>query len=119
MSYTSSSKILDDVKKILGIDPTATEFDFDILTHINTAIATLTQIGIGPSTGTSIDSTTTWPTYIGTDKNLNPVKSYIYLKVKALFDPDNTSFVISAREKQLEEMEYRLSIYRETELLDS
>lgn len=109
-----SSSILTSTKKILGIDADYEAFDADIITHINSALATLTQLGIGPTTGFMIeDATETWEAFLGTDLNLNPVKSYVYLRVRLLFDPPTTSYLITSMKEQLQEIEWRLSVYRE------
>lgn len=84
--------------------------------HINTAFTTLNQIGIGPDEGFMIeDASVTWDQFLGDDPRLNSVKTYTYLKVRLIFDPPATSFVINAIEKQIEEIEWRLSVKRENE----
>lgn len=106
--------ILDSTKKILGLAPEYDVFDVDIITHINTAFFTLNQLGIGPAEGFSIlDSTATWAWFTEGRANLNAVKTYVYLRVRLLFDPPQTSFAISAMEKQIQELEWRLNVYRE------
>lgn len=114
--------ILTSTKKILGIAEDYTVFDLDILTHINTAFSTLTQLGVGPADGFAIeDATAVWADFDPVDDhlNFNSVKSYVFLKVKMLFDPPTTSYLISASEKQIEELEWRLNVHREeTEWID-
>lgn len=106
--------ILDSTKKILGLDPEYDVFDVDIITHINSAFFTLNQLGVGPVEGFMIeDDTTTWSEYLGGQINLNAVKTYVYLRVRLLFDPPQTSFAISAMEKQIQELEWRLNVHRE------
>jgi len=106
--------ILKSVKKILGLDVSFTHFDFDILIHINTVFTTLNQLGIGPENGFEIeDDTALWTTFLGSTPRWNAVKTYVWLKVRMLFDPPTTSFHIQAMEKQIEEVEYRLQINRE------
>lgn len=109
-----AQSILISVKKILGIAEDDTSFDVDIVLHINTVFSILNQIGIGPTDGFMIeDSTSTWDTFMGPDKRLSPVKTYIYLRVRLLFDPPNTSFVIESMNKQVAELEWRLNVIRE------
>jgi hypothetical protein len=108
--------ILLSVKKILGIAEDYTVFDLDIMTHINTAFSTLTQLGVGPPSGFMIDDASDeWDSFIDvdTDPQYNSVKSYVFLKVKQLFDPPTTSYLITATEKQIEELEWRLNTHRE------
>lgn len=114
--------ILTSTKKILGIAEDYTVFDLDILTHINTAFSTLTQLGVGPADGFMIeDASALWTDFDPVDDhlNFNAVKSYVFLKVQMLFDPPQTSYLITAKEKQIEELEWRLNTYREgTEWVD-
>ena len=114
--------ILISTKKILGIAEDYTVFDLDIITHINTAFSTLTQLGVGPADGFMIeDETAVWEDFDPVDDHLNynSVKSYVFLKTRQLFDPPTTSYLISAVEKQIQELEWRLNVYREgTEWID-
>jgi hypothetical protein len=106
--------ILNSTKKILGIAEDYTVFDLDIITHINTAFSTLTQLGVGPAQGFMIeDATEVWTDFIADDLQYNSVKSYVFLKVRQLFDPPSTSYLIAATEKQIEELEWRLNVHRE------
>lgn len=106
--------ILISTKKILGIAEDYTVFDLDIITHINTAFSTLTQLGVGPPEGFMIiDSDAVWDEFIVDDLQYNSVKSYVFLKVRQLFDPPQTSYLISAVEKQIQELEWRLNVHRE------
>lgn len=108
------ASILDSVKKNLGLDSDYTHFDADIITHINSVFFELQQIGIGPNSGFRIeDKTAEWETYPIDDNNKSAVKSYLYLKVRLIFDPPATSFTISAMEKQAQEFLWRLSTNRE------
>jgi hypothetical protein len=111
--------ILISTKKVLGIAEEYTAFDLDIITHINTAFSTLTQLGVGPETGFMIeDAISEWTDFVS-DIPYNAVKSYVFLRVKHLFDPPTTSYLINASEKQIEELEWRLNVYREgTEWVD-
>ena len=103
--------ILNDIKKPLGLEADYTAFDADITMFINTALSTLTQIGIGPSTGFSItDSSADWPDFLGDATDLEDVKTYIFLRVRLLFDPPTTSAVLEAFNKEIQQHEWRLSI---------
>lgn len=114
--------ILTSTKKILGIDKDYTVFDLDIITHINSAFSTLTQLGVGPRAGFMInDDTEVWSDFIDIENDLqyNSVKSYVFLRVRQLFDPPSTSYLISAVERQIQELEWRLNVHREeTEWID-
>lgn len=107
--------ILISTKKILGVAEEYTAFDLDIITHINTAFSTLTQLGVGPAAGFMIEGAEEeWADFISPeDFQYNAVKSYVYLKTRQLFDPPTTSYLISAVEKQIQEFEWRLNVHRE------
>ena len=103
--------ILKSVKKAIGLDTTDTSFDFDVIMHINSVFSTLHQLGVGPEEEYIIDGNEeTWTEFIGDQKNINSVKSYIYLKVRMLFDPPATSFALDAIDKQIKEYEWRLNV---------
>ena len=108
------NSILISTKKILGLAEDYTAFDLDIITHINTAFSTLTQLGVGPVEGFMIeDERTEWDDYLNDDNQLNSVRSYVFLRVRQLFDPPTTSYLIDAMEKQIEQLEWRLNVHRE------
>ena len=103
--------ILKTIKKLLGVSPDDSNFDTDIVMHINTVISALTQLGVGPKKGFRIESEKElWSDLIGSDKLLQMVTSYIYLKVRLIFDPPSSSTVIQAINDQIKEYEWRLSI---------
>lgn len=114
------TSILISTKKILGIAEDYTVWDLDIITHINSAFSTLTQLGVGPAVGYIItDETDEWGDFIGDDLQLNSVKTYIYLRVRLVFDPPATSYAITAMQDQIQQLEWRLNVHREeTEWVD-
>ena len=106
--------ILITIKKLIGIDTECEDFDSDIIIYINSAIMTLRQIGIGPQSGFSIkDSTTTWGEYIADIDLYESVKTYIHLRVKTVFDPPTSSYVLEAMKEQIKELEWRLQTEKE------
>lgn len=106
--------ILGSVKKVLGLDPSYTAFDEDIIMHINSTLATLNSLGIGPEFGFAIeDDEATWAEFIGTDPRLSSVKSYVFLCVKILWDRVETGYLLEALKQQKAEYEFRLNVYRE------
>lgn len=106
------SSILDSTKKAIGLFPEDDGFDPDLIMHINSVFFTLNQLGVGPDGGYSITGPDeTWEAFLGTDPRLNAAKSYVYIKVRLLFDPPATSFAISAMEKMATEWEWRLNVY--------
>jgi hypothetical protein len=109
--------ILTSTKKILGIDASYTAFDPDITTHINTAFSSLTQLGVGPEAGFMIeDETSIWDDYFvfADDPQYIAIKTYVYLRVRLLFDPPTTSYAIAAFDDQRKELEWRLNVHRES-----
>ena len=103
--------ILTSVKKHIGIEESYEHFDPDIIDAINTALSILTQLGVGDSRGFSIsDKTSTWVEFMGDSPNLNMVKTYVYLKVRLIFDPPQSSVVRDAITKNLEELEFRINV---------
>lgn len=109
-----SESILTSTKKILGVDESFKEFDLDIATHINSALFTLRQLGVGPSSGFLVeDETSKWNQFVDDPNTLNGVKSYVYLKARLLFDPPGTPHHLKAMQDQAIEMEHRLKLERE------
>jgi len=105
------TSILISIKKLLGIANDYTHFDEDIILHINSVLMILTQVGIGPEEGFIItDESETWDQFIPEGTNLASVKSYIYLRVKLLFDPPLSSAVIESTNRMISELEWRLNI---------
>lgn len=106
--------ILNSVKKQLGIMEEYTHFDDVLIIHINSVLMILTQLGVGPEEGFIIeDDTTTWTEYIPDVIKCQAVKSYVYLKVRLLFDPPASSALIESMNRLISELEYRLNIEAE------
>lgn len=100
--------ILISIKKLLGLMPEYTYFDDDIIVHINTAFAALNQLGVGPAEGFMIvDENSEWRD-VTTEKNLSMIKSYIYLKVRTLFDPPTSSVLMESINRNISELEWRI-----------
>lgn len=110
-----SESILTSVKKMLGITDDYTHFDSDITIHINSVFMILSQLGVGPVNGFTItDKSDTWSDFIPADnKNFESVKTYVYLKVKLLFDPPMSSAVMEAMKQMISELEWRLNVEAE------
>lgn len=106
--------ILESIKKLLGIAEEDTDFDTDIVIHINSVLMILNQLGIGPSDGFWInDNSAVWKDFVEDDKSIEAVKSYVYLKVRLLFDPPLSSAVTDAINKNISELEWRLNVIAE------
>lgn len=101
--------ILNSVKSHIGISETDTHFDPDIIIHINSVFSILKQMGVGPVTTFSIvDDKAIWNEFLD-DDDFNEVKTYMYLKVKMVFDPPTNSNVMNAMKEQISELEWRLT----------
>lgn len=106
--------ILTSIKKMLGIAEEYTHFDADLTMHINSVLSILTQIGVGPSEGFSIeDKYSVWTDFIPSNSRLELVKSYVYMKVKLLFDPPLISAVIESTNRMTSELEWRILVAAE------
>ena len=103
--------ILNSINKLLGIAEDYDHFDSDIIMHINSVFATLTQLGVGPEDGFSIDDESAkWEDFLPEERMLHSVKSYMFMKVKLMFDPPLSSAVIECTKEQIKELEWRLQV---------
>lgn len=101
--------VLDSTKKILNVDANYDAFDQDVITFINSAFFALKRIGIVPVTGVRItDKQTTWESLFPQHPDLGAIQTYVYLRVRLLFDPPSTPAHINAAREQREELEYQL-----------
>lgn len=106
--------ILNSVKKMIGIAPEYDVFDPDLIIHINSVFAILQQLGVGPEEGFYIeDANDEWDDFTE-EINLQDVKSYMFLKVRMLFDPPSTSNAMQAMTSLISEFEWRLNVSAET-----
>lgn len=104
--------ILTSIKKLLGIAEEYEHFDNDIIMHINSVFMILTQLGVGPSKGFVItDSSASWDDFLpeGGEK-LQAVKTYMYMKVRLMFDPPTSSAVMESMNRMVNEFEWRLNV---------
>lgn len=123
------------VKKLLGVSEEYHAFDIDILTAINATFLTLNQLGIGPTlpfqlplmADLSSDDeeeswrdtdtvTLTWDDFLEDQKDyLAAVQTYVYQRVRLIFDPPTNSFLVDAIKKSCEEFEWRFTVQPKTE----
>ena len=108
--------ILTSIKKLLLVPEEYEQFDADIIMHINSAFMNLTQLGVGPSTGFYImDKSTEWADFTTDLTKPQAIKTYIYLKVRLVFDPASLgSATLAAYERQISELEWRLNLVAES-----
>lgn len=120
MSTLSSDDVNDSIllstKKLLGVDPTMDMFDLDIIMNVNSALANLNQIGVGPHEGYFVNGITeTWAEFLGHNDLtvLQNVKQYVYIWVKRVFDPPGATNHLAALDNTIKELEWRISTGRE------
>lgn len=103
--------ILTSIKKLLGIAEDYTHFDPDITIHINSVFSILNQLGVGPSSGFVIsDKTALWTSFIQGNAKIELVRTYMYQKVKLIFDPPLSPALIESLKQQIAEFEWRANV---------
>lgn len=103
--------ILTSIKALLGPGEAYDHFDPDIIMHINTTLSILTQLGVGPVNGFSIiDKSATWNDFMGDDPRMEFVKTFVYIKVKLVFDPPLSASVLESLTRTASELEWRIQI---------
>jgi hypothetical protein len=109
--------ILTSIKKLLGVTEDYEHFDADIIMHINSVLAILTQLGVGPECGFSIKGKEeVWTDFITENSRLEFVKSYVHLKVRLLFDPPLNSSVADSMNRMIDELEWRILVETDNEI---
>jgi hypothetical protein len=112
-----AGSILQTTKTSLGLAADYTPYDAEIVIAINSVLANLHQLGIGPDGGMSIDGyAQTWDDFLVRvdelvgDPRLNHVKSYMHMKVRMLFDPPSVGYLVDAYNKMIQEAEWRIMV---------
>lgn len=106
----AEESILKQVKSQIGVGEDCQDYDSDLILLINSAFATLNQLGAGPKEGFSINGDTEEWKQFSEGIEINFVKQYIYMKAKLSFDPPNSSFALDSLKKQIDELEFRISV---------
>lgn len=103
--------ILTSIKQLLGIGEDDEHFDMDIIIHINSVFAILTQLGAGPKEDFSIsDKSAVWSEFIDDHSKFETIKSYVYLRVRLLFDPPVSSAVLESMNRMIDEFGFRINV---------
>ena len=107
--------ILTSIKKMLGIEEDYTHFDPELILFINSVLGICFQLGVGPTSAPFRieDKGTTWDDFISEDQ-IDTVKSYIFMKVKLLFDPPTNSATLASYQELIKEFEWRSNVHAET-----
>lgn len=100
--------ILISIKQMLGLTEEITSFDLELVMHINTVLGILNQLGACKAMSIT-GSTETWEDLIEDMSKLEMVKTYIYMKVRMIFDPPSGS-VVDIFNKQISELEWRINV---------
>lgn len=96
--------ILDSIKKMHGISPDDTSFDTDMVIHINSAFMKVTKLGAGPRVGFVIkDKTKLWSDFSDDEILVSAVQSFVYIKVRLVFDPPASPTIVDALQASAEE----------------
>ena len=108
----ADQSILDSVKKVIGMDPSYTAFDIDIIMHINTQFSKLYNLGVGPKNAAFEieDKNAKWSDFLQGKTNINMAKTYVCMAVRLIFDPPPTSFGIEAVKTEIQELGWRLNV---------
>ena len=108
----ADQSILDSVKKVIGMDPSYTAFDIDVIMHINTQFSKLYNLGVGPKNAAFEieDKNAKWSDFLQGKTNINMAKTYVCMAVRLIFDPPPTSFGIEAVKTEIQELGWRLNV---------
>lgn len=110
--------ILLSIKKLLGMDPIEfTQYDTDLIIHINTIIEFLNQLGVDIPEGFKINNENAlWSDYLNKPEYndiKDSIKNYIYLRVRLVFDPSTNSSLLNSINDTIKELEWRIRTYIE------
>ncbi len=108
--------ILTSIKKLLGIAEDDTSFDPDIIMHINSVFMVLRQLGVGPPEGFAIEGEdAVWSDFVSGNALIESIKTYMYMKVRLIFDPPTSTAMIDSMKRLTDEFEWRLNVAAESE----
>lgn len=114
-----TESILTSIKKLLGIVESDTSFDAELIMLINSALMIIMQEWYGMDHALRIeDKTATWEDMLGDDVDYEGVKQYIFIRVKLVFDPPSNSAVIEAMRKEMEDLEWRMYVWKDNIRID-
>lgn len=103
--------ILLSIKRLLGIDLICEDFDDEIVIHINSVLVILSQLGVGPPGGFIVtDTSQTWSMFAGGRTDIEFIKTYVFMKVKLIFDPPQSSSAIESMNRVISELEWRTNV---------
>lgn len=104
-----SDSVLSSTKQMLGISPEDTSFDVNVIMSINTALTILMDLGLTEVEDQIVTSDKmTWDELLGGRTDIEYVKTYVYQKVKMIFDPPTSTAAIDAMQRSISELEWRI-----------
>ena len=107
-----SDLVLSSVKESLGLQSDDDSFNGELLIFINSSLGVVSQLGVGV-TFVTITNETDWGSLEIPDDQLAMVKPLVALKTRLLFDPPSTGYVLDAYEREIKQLEARVSMLRE------
>lgn len=107
----TTDSILETVRGAVGLDLEDSSFDHELVMHINAALATLRQNGVGFSIVVK-DTTETWeqfrdPSQWQANEMFEQVKLFVFIKTKMMFDPPPPS-IVNYMKDNVDELLWRL-----------
>lgn len=109
-----NDSILQTMKEMLTGYPEDENFNTELIVHINSMIMTLNRIGVGKNGFLITGESETWSDFLGENENeFEGVKTYMYNKIRLIFDPPTNSFIVESLERSINEFEWNLYINAE------
>lgn len=105
-----NESILTSIKKLLGIPEEYEAFDQDLIIHINTMLTRLYQVGVGVPNFSIVDKSATWDQFLIDESKFQQAKTYVYIRVRLLFDPPQSGAANEAFKETLRELEWLLFV---------
>lgn len=113
-----NESILTSIKKLLGIPEEYEAYDPDIIIHINTFLTRLYQVGVGVPNFYITDKSATWDDFLVDTAKFQQAKTYVYLRVRLIFDPPQSGAANEAFKETLRELEWLLFVDADPKLAD-
>lgn len=106
------NSILKTIRNMIGPSASYEVFDVDLIIHINSAFSRLCQLGVGPLKPFRIHSEEEqWSDFMAGCSSagvIDDVKEYIFISVRLIFDPPESSMVMNAYKERLDMLEWTM-----------
>lgn len=114
-----TDSILDSVKKMCNVAEDDPSFNQDLILYINSALMTIMQEWHGMDHAFRVvDGSETWDDLLDDDTDFEGVKELVGLKVRMVFDPPSNSSVMQALKDEIQNLEWRLYIWKDMDRLN-